>query len=285
MKVWVAGAGGQVGQVLLHVFRERGVDCFGTSHAEVNIADQGAVFSAMKEASHVVNAAGYTQVDPAELQREEAYLANVKGPEVLAKAAKEMGRHLVHISTDYVFDGYLGRSYVEEDEARPLNWYGQTKREGEIRALQNYPESCIVRVSWVFGGGGGRHYASSILRAVQEKKELRFVDDQKGSPTCAWDFAEALLHLLSKSGIHHYCNKGCISKYEFACAVLEKATEKGFPVVCEKIVPIVSSEFFSLAKRPLFTPFNTQKVEKILSIRPWQEGLEDFFSRQAVHAL
>lgn len=279
MKVWVTGSSGQVGQVLLQVLKGKGIDCFGTSHKEVDIADEKAASEAAQKATHIVNAAGFTQVDPAEIEREEAYVANVKGPEVLAKIAKEKGIKLLHISTDYVFDGKLKRAYIEEDATYPLNWYGQTKREGEIRVLQNCPDACIVRVSWVFGGGGSRHYAASILRAVQEKKELRFVDDQKGSPTYAWDFADALIHLLPKSGIYHYCNHGCISKYQFALAVLEMAKKRHFPILCERIVPIQSSEFFSLAIRPLYTPLNTHKIEQFLSIRPWQEGLKDFFER------
>jgi len=285
MRVWVTGAKGQVGQVLLEALSRSGIDCFGSSHRQVDISDERAASAALQNVSHIVNAAGFTQVDLAETNREEAYLANAKGPEILAKAAKRMGARLVHISTDYVFDGMLGRPYREDDEPRPCNWYGVTKREGEIRVLQNHPDACIVRVSWVFGGGGRRHYASSILEAIQNQKEIRFVDDQKGSPTYAGDFADALISLLDESGIYHYCNRGCISKYAFACEVLKMAKEKNYPVLCEKIAAIQSSEFFSLAKRPLYTPLDTKKIESKISIRPWQEGLEDFFARKLSYDL
>lgn len=285
MRVWVPGAKGQVGQVLLEELSKSGIDCFGSSHKEIDIADARAVDAAIQGVSHIINAAGFTQVDPAEIHREEAYLANVKGPELLAKAAKRENIRLIHISTDYVFDGMKDRPYKEDDEPRPVNWYGVTKREGEIRVMQNYPDACIVRVSWVFGGSGRRHYASSILEAIQKQIEIRFVDDQRGSPTYAFDFAKALISLLDESGIYHYCNQGCISKYAFACEVLRLAKEKSYPIICEKISPILSSEFPSLAKRPLYTPLDTSKIEKIAPIRPWQEGLEEFFSRMFVHDL
>lgn len=285
MRVWVTGANGQVGRVLLEELCQKGIDCFGSSHAEIDIADAKAVDAAIQGASHIINAAGFTRVDPAETYREDAYLANVRGPELLAKAAKKANVRLIHISTDYVFDGTLDRPYREDDEPRPVNWYGVTKREGEIRVMQNYPDACIVRVSWVFGGSGRSHYASSILEAIQEQREIRFVDDQKGSPTYAFDFAKALIDLLDESGIYHYCNRGCSSKYAFACEILRLAKEKNYPVICEKIVPIRSSQFSSLAKRPLYTPLDTSKIEKKCSIRSWQEGLDEFFSRIPIHDL
>ncbi len=277
MRVWVTGSRGQVGQVLLHALRRKGIDCFGTSHAEVDIADEGAVRARMQEATHVVNTAAYCEVDPAESQREKAFRANVLGPDVLAKVSKETGSHLLHISTDYVFDGTLGRPYAEEDEAHPLNWYGETKREGELRIAEGNPDACIVRVSWVFGGAGERNYAPRILHALQTEKELRFVDDQKSSPTYAIDFAGALIVLLDRHGMYHYCNEGCVSKYGFASAILERARQKQFLVVCERIVPVSSSAFYSAAKRPLFTPLNTQKIQALLPIRTWQEALDDYF--------
>lgn len=277
MRVWVTGAGGQVGQVLIKKLQEKKIDCFGTSHSEANIADEATVRTFIQEATHIINTAAFCDVDAAESQREKAYLANALGPAVLAKIARQNGVHLLHISTDYVFDGTLSRYYVEEDETHPLNWYGETKREGEKRVLEENSEACIVRASWVFGGAGKKNYAPKILEAIRTRKELRFVDDQKSCPTYALDLADALLLLLDHSGIYHYCNDGCISKYAFATAILERAKERGFPVLCEKIVPVSSSEFFAAAKRPLCTPLNTEKIKTLLSIRPWQEALDDFF--------
>ncbi len=278
MRVWVTGSGGQVGQVLLKALKKKGVDCFGTSHAETDIADEPAVRARMKEATHVVNTAAYCEVDPAETHREKAFRTNVLGPAILAKVSREMGAHLLHISTDYVFDGTLQRPYVEEDKTHPLNWYGETKREGELKIAEANPKACTVRVSWVFGGAGERNYAPRILHELQVKKELRFVDDQMSCPTYAIDLADALIVLLGRSGMYHYCNEGWVSKYGFAMAIWERAKKKHFPLVCERIVPIASSEFPTLAKRPLFTPLNTQKIKALLPIRSWQEALDDYFS-------
>ncbi|MBS0624463.1 MAG: dTDP-4-dehydrorhamnose reductase [Verrucomicrobia bacterium] len=279
MNIWVTGTNGQVGRVLLDLLKKRGIPAFGTTHAEVDIADEKAVRQQMQKATHVINPAAYAQVDPAETEREASFRANVSGPEMLAKAAREFGTRLVHISTDYVFDGKSNRPYREEDETNPLNWYGYTKREGEIRALNAYPETCIVRVSWVFGGHGARHYVAQVLRLVSQNKTLRFVDDQIGRPTYALDFAEALIALRDCQGIYHYSNSGSLSKYAFARAIWEWAQQKSLPTICEQIVPIPSVEFPTPAKRPLFTSFDTSKVEKLISIRPWREALTDCMNR------
>lgn len=277
MRVWVTGAGGQVGQILMKKFQEKGIDCFGSSHAEADIADEEAVRRSIRGVTHIINTAAYCDVDPAETEREKAYHANVAGPSVLAKISREKEVRLVHISTDYVFDGTLNRYYREEDETHPLNWYGETKRQGERRVLEENPEACIVRASWVFGGGGKKNYAAKILEAIQKQKELRFVDDQKSCPTYAPDLADALILLLGHSGLYHYCNDGSISKHAFAVAIWERANARGFPVLCERIVPISSAEFFAVAKRPLFTPLNTEKIRSLAKVRSWQEALDDFF--------
>lgn len=278
MKVWVTGSGGQVGHVLMNVLKSKGIDCFGTKREEADIADEAKVRSLMQGVTHIVNAAAYAQVDPAETQKDLSLRANAEGPETLARVAKESGARLIHISTDYVFDGKLSRPYVEEDETNPLNWYGYTKREGEIRVLKTYPEACVVRVSWVFGGHGNRHFASQVLNLISQRKELKFVNDQIGRPTYALDFAHALAALLNCSGIYHYSNRGSLSKYAFTRAIWEWAKQRGLPMVCETIVPIPSSDFPTPAKRPLYTVFNTAKIESILPIRPWREALGDYMS-------
>ena len=276
MKIWVTGAAGQVGHVLMELLKKRGIECVGTTHSQVDIGDESSVRSFAKGISHIINAAAFAQVDPAELNREVSYLANAIGPEVLAKVALELDARLIHISTDYVFDGKLRRPYREEDETNPLNWYGSTKREGEIRVLKTMPHACIVRASWIFGGAGTRHYVSQVLQLFRQKNELSFVDDQIGKPTYAPDFANALLELLDKSGVYHFSNSGQLSKYAFTRAIWEWAKQRNIPMVCEKIVPILSTEFVSRALRPLYTPLDTTKIESILPIRPWRDALAEY---------
>ena len=275
LKVWVTGSQGQVGHVLLELLQKKGIDAFGTSRAEVDISREAQVRSRMQGVTHIINAAAFARVDPAETEREKAFLANAAGPEMLAAIAKEAGVRLVHISTDYVFDGTLKRPYREEDAANPVNWYGYTKLEGEVRVRRAYPDACIVRVSWVFGGYGTQQYVYAVLKMLREKKELRFVADQIGRPTYAYDFAEALIALKDQSGTYHYANRGAISKYDLTCAIWDWAKRKRLPVLCESIIPISAAEFSLPAPRPLYTPLDTAKVEALLPIRSWEDALSD----------
>lgn len=279
MKVWVTGSQGQLGGVLLGLLRRMGIDAFGTARDEVDISREDQVRPRMKGVTHVINTAAFARVDPAETEREKAFLANAVGPETLATAAREEGARFVHVSTDYVFDGTLGRPYREEDRTNPINWYGHTKLEGEIRVQKAYPEACIVRVSWVFGGGGTQQYVYAVLKMLREKKELRFVSDQIGRPTYAHDLAEALILLRDRSGIYHYANRGEISKYGLTCAIRDRARQMGLPILCESIVPISAAEFAVPAPRPLYTPLDTAKVEAILPIRSWEEALDSVVMR------
>lgn len=275
LKVWVTGSRGQVGHVLLELLDKKGIDALGTAHADVDISQEDQVRSCMQGVTHIINAAAFARVDPAEAEKEKAFLANAVGPEILASVAKEAGARLIHISTDYVFDGTLKRPYLEEDETKPVNWYGYTKLEGEIRVRRVYPEACIVRVSWVFGGYGTQQYVYAVLKMLREKKELRFVADQIGRPTYAYDFAKALIALRDQSGTYHYANRGAISKHDLTCAIWDWAKRKHLPVLCESIVPISAAEFVVPAPRPLYTPLDTAKVEELLPIRSWEEALSE----------
>ncbi len=280
MKIWITGISGQVGRALQDVLERHGIDHFGTTHAEVDIADSEQVRPYIDRATHIINAAALAQVDVAETERDRAFRANALGPENLAKQAQGKAR-LIHISTDYVFDGRLRRPYREEDETNPLNWYGQTKLEGELRILTHMPDACIIRPSWVFGGEG-RNYASLMLDLMRQRTELRIVNDQIGRPTYAFDLAEALIAMRDESGIYHYANHGSLSKYAFARAIWESAKQKGIPMACERILPIHASAYPTPAVRPLYTPFDTSKIEQKLTIRPWREALAEYFEEKRV---
>ncbi len=275
MKVWVTGSQGQVGHIIIECLRKKGIDTFGTNHAEVDISREDQIRSHMKGVTHIINTAAFARVDLAEAEREKVFQANAIGPEMLAIAAKDAGSRLIHVSTDYVFDGTLGHPYREDDEPNPINWYGHTKLEGEYRIQKIYPEACIVRTSWVFGGYGTQQYVGAVLKMLRERKELRFVFDQIGRPTYAYDLAEALIFLMNRSGIYHYSNRGVISKYDFSCAIWHWAKRKNLPILCESIVPVYSAEFASLARRPLCTPLDTAKIESILPIRCWEDALAE----------
>lgn len=273
--LWITGAKGLLGSVL----RERCEGCV-ASGREVDVADQGAVEAFLQKNQGIrwiVNCAAFTNVDAAEERREEAYRANVMGPVVLGEAALKVAARLIHISTDYVFDGKVGHPLREEDETAPCNYYGWTKREGEKRALELF--ACVIRTSWVFGIGG-MNLVSKLLPILQVEKEFRVGFDQWSRFTYAPDLAEAILQMLDAKGLYQFANRGVGSKYDFAVAMREEALKLGFPIVTESIVPVASEVFPSPCKRPTYSAFDTTKIEKLVKIRHWREALKDFLCAQ-----
>lgn len=255
------------------------IDCVGTSRAEVDISDEKNTLFYAKGFSHIINAAGYSSVEQAEKNREAAFQSNVIGPKNLARAAKIAGARLIHLSTDYVFDGKLCRFYREDDETNPLNCYGVTKREGELCILQILPEACILRVSTVFGGKGERHFVSQALHLMRQHSELKFVSDEIGCVTYVSDLVKAIPTMMDKSGIYHFANQGAVSKYAFINWIWEWAKRKDSSILCKKIEPVASAAYRRGIVRPLFTPLDTTKIEAFVKIRPWADALNEYITR------
>ncbi len=226
--------------------------------------------------THIVNCAAFSLVDAAEEQREEAYRANVLGPENLARVAQEIGARLIHISTDYVFPGTGRRPLTENDPVAPCNYYGQTKLEGEQRALAL--SACVIRISALFGDGG-KNFVSKLLQLLLTPREVQLVDDQWNRFTYAPDLSDAILQLLDHKGLYHYANQGVVTKYEFGIAMRDYAIELGYPVKAS-LRPVPGTTFPSPCKRPIYSAFDTAKVEAFVSIRPWQEALREFLCAQ-----
>jgi len=281
MKLWITGSKGLLGSTLLSK-----ISALGTTRTEVDIADLNALRVFTKKHSgitHIVNCAAFSLVDLAETNKEEAYQANAVGPENLARIAKEMGAHLVHISTDYVFPGNLHRPLKEDDLIAPCNYYGQTKWEGEQRVLEVLPSACVLRTSWIFGGGG-KNFVAKILHLMLSQNEIRLTNDQWGRPTYAPDLADAILKLLGRRGIYHFANAGVATKYEFGVGLREEALRLNFPVVTKSIVSVPGSAFPSPCQRPVYSAFDTSKIENELNIqiRPYREALQDYLCQQSV---
>jgi len=282
MKLWVIGSRGLLGSALIAAAK---IPCIGSSHREADISDLNSLRAFAKRdrgITHIVNCAAYSLVDLSETHREEAYLSNAIGPENLSILAKEIGAHLIHISTDYVFPGDLHRPLTEQDPVGPLNYYGKTKLEGEQRVLKAMPSACVVRVSWLFGPGG-KNFVSKMLQLLQEQKEIRLTNDQWGRPTYAPDFAQVLLQMLGRSGLYQFANSGVASKYDFGLAMYRQALELGFPVVAEAIQSVPGSTFPSPCKRPVYSAFDTSKIERELNItaRHWELALREFMEEYA----
>ena len=274
MKIWVTGANGLLGNAL-----RSSVD-FATTREEVDIGEIDSVSAFVKNYSgitHIVNAAAFSLVDLAEKEREQAFRANGIGPENLGLIANEIGAKVVHISTDYVFSGDLKRFLHEEDKTDPCNYYGVTKLEGEKRLQQVHPEACIIRTSWIFGSGG-KNFVAKLFEMLQSAHEIRLAEDQWGRPTYVEDLKKVIFHMLDISGLYHFANAEIASKYTFGVAMREEAEALGFPVQNSRILPVPSASFAAPCRRPVYSPFDTRKIEKLLNrpIRSWRNALREY---------
>jgi dTDP-4-dehydrorhamnose reductase len=279
MKIWVTGAEGMLGSILVQHCLSKGIDVVGTSRREADVVQLDAMMAKAQEIkpSHIVNCAAYTNVDEAEKEAEVALAVNAGGAANAARAARGCGARLVHISTDYVFDGNGTCPYTEEDPCAPVNQYGLSKWEGERKVLSIFPEACIVRTSWVFGSKG-KNFISSLMHWFQQKEGLEVVFDQRGKPTYCHDLAAAVLTLIDANGIIHFANDGERSRYQIALDLLQACKEKGMKLKCQQIVPVPSSKFPTPAARPAYSALDTNKYFHLTNNKPrlWGEILQDY---------
>lgn len=224
MKVLVTGARGQLGHDLVSVCEAAGDDVVACSSSDLDLADRDSVLSAITSVAPdvVVSAGAWTAVDACESDPDKAWRVNALGPRHVVDAAARVGAHVVHLSTDYVFDGTKLDPYVEWDRTNPRSAYGRSKLGGEVEALA-YPGAAVVRTAWVCGEHGN-NMVKTVLR-LAERPELAFVDDQRGSPTFTADLAVAVRRLAveRRPGVFHVTNQGQVSWYEFVQAILESA--------------------------------------------------------------
>jgi dTDP-4-dehydrorhamnose reductase len=265
---------------------------------EFNLTDRDAVLRTMKAVRPdiILNCAAYTNVDGCETNEALASQVNGRGPGYLAEAARESGAVLVHVSTDYVFDGGKNSPYTEEEVPNPQSAYGRSKLQGEEAILRSGLERFfIVRTSWLYGPGG-KNFVETIVRLGKEREELRIVADQVGSPTYTEDLAKGLFQLLNlveeggnssriphpaspPFGIYHFANEGFCSWHEFACAILAEAKAAGEPIVTKHVLPIRTEEYPLPALRPAYSVFSKQKYEEAVGERvpDWQDALAAYF--------
>ena len=282
MKIVLTGANGQVGREIVLRAAHRSVLAF--SRNALDITDADAVEHELADcgADLVINAAAYTAVDRAEQEAEQAYAVNRDGVSHLAVTCARLHIPLLHISTDYVFDGSKSEAYLEDDPIAPLGVYGASKWEGE-KAVRNILERHIVlRVSWVFGTYG-HNFVKTILRLARERDELRVVDDQHGCPTYAGAIASVLLNMADRIsndgevpwGTYHFCGSPATTWHGFAQAIVEQARIRE-KLKTRLIVPIVTADYPTPAARPANSVLDCTKLRKCFGIEstPWQQGLE-----------
>lgn len=283
MKVIVTGAKGQLGSDLVPLLEKAGFDVAAFGSSDLDISDASAVNDAVKRErpAVVVNSAAYTKVDLAEKETNRAYAVNRDGTANLAKAAKSVGAAVVHVSTDFVFDGMSPVPNDEDAAPNPLSVYGASKLAGERALSEIMDEHVIVRTSWLYGVTG-HNFVKTILKLASEREHLRVVYDQAGTPTWSGDLAATLVEICNRIkagqrpwGIYHYSNEGVASWYDFAIAICEEAAARGMSLKCAKIEPILTSEYPVPAKRPAYSVMNKAKIKKTfdVNIPHWRKSL------------
>jgi dTDP-4-dehydrorhamnose reductase len=281
MQIVLLGAEGQVGKELQHTLSLVG-NLTAVGRLDLDLADAHQIQSYLTAArpAVIVNAAAYTAVDRAEQEPDAADQVNAIAPALLAQTAQALGATLVHVSTDYVFDGKRSSPYLESDPTRPLSVYGQSKLRGEENIRQLCDRHLIIRTAWVYGAYGKGNFVKTMLRLGAERTELRVVADQVGTPTWARDLAQAIAELIPKLdagrfGTYHYTNSGVASWYDLAIAIFTEARRLGFPLQVERVLPITTADYPLPAQRPAYSVLNTQKITARLGSPPphWQQSL------------
>ncbi|BAI91049.1 dTDP-4-dehydrorhamnose reductase [Arthrospira platensis NCB002] len=281
MRILLTGKNGQLGSELQPLLTPLG-EVFAVGRDTLDLAKPDAISSLMAEIKPhiVVNAAAYTAVDKAETETDLATAINGIAPGILAAESQRINAKLIHVSTDYVFDGTQSHPYVETDPTNPLGQYGASKLAGEQAILATDANYAIIRTAWVYGAGGTGNFVKTMLRLSREREELRVVMDQVGTPTWTGDLATAIVQLIPQlnsetSGIYHYTNSGVTSWYDFAIAIFEEAKLLGVPLKIQQVIPITTAEYPTPARRPAYSVLNGKKLATLLGNHPpqWRSGL------------
>lgn len=277
-KILVSGSNGQLGHELRRLLEERmpGSTVY-VDREDIDLCDGRAVETLLRtgEFTHIVNCAAYTAVDRAEEEKLHCRQANVDIPSNFGRLAEELDIKIIHISTDYVFDGRSWRPYVETDKPEPLSVYGSTKRKGETALMGLAPSSMIIRTAWLYSPYGNNFY-KTVLRLAGEGRPLRFVADQIGTPTYAGDLARTIVDIIENRhwtpGIFHYTNEGVASWYDFVIAILE---ESGNTEAASRVEAIGTADYPTAATRPSYSVLDKSKIKATYGVKipHWRDAL------------
>ncbi len=285
MKVLITGCNGQVGHCLTERLKSI-ADVLALDAKGLDITNSEAVFNTVTKfrPDYIINAAAHTAVDRAEHEVELSYAINCDGPRYLAEAAKECGAVMLHISTDYVFDGIGDMPYQESDATGPQGIYGQSKLAGEQAVAANCPQHLILRTAWVFGEHGN-NFVKTMLRLAQSRDELSIVGDQFGGPTYAGDIADALIAMMqhleqgkqANWGVYHFSGMPYASWFDFANAIFREAVQHDVFTKQPKLSAIPSSAYPTPAKRPANSRLDCSKIKNQFGIEPsdWNTALNN----------
>ncbi|MDE1347472.1 dTDP-4-dehydrorhamnose reductase [Vibrio aestuarianus] len=287
MRVLITGSHGQVGYCLTQQLAKlENTEVLALDKEHLDITNQDAVNTTVKEfqPTIIINAAAHTAVDKAEEQVELSYAINRDGPKFLAQAAQEIGAVILHISTDYVFEGNKQGEYEETDHTNPQGVYGKSKLAGELAVAKACEKHIILRTAWVFGENGN-NFVKTMLRLGATRDALSIVGDQFGGPTYAGDIADALIHIAKcitkgdevEYGIYHYSGLPHVSWYEFAEAIFTEAHEQGITTKKTSLTSISTAQYPTPAKRPSNSRLSTKKIKHAFSIiaSDWKAALNN----------
>ena len=282
LKILVLGAGGRLGAALVREYASQH-EVTGFRHAQLDLAALEVLRPTLEPLPFdvLINAAALTNVDYCEDHRAEAMRLNAEAPRVLAEICRAKNRRFIHISTDYVFDGKKREPYTEEDQARAISVYGESKREGELRVLEANGRALVIRVSWVFGPDRPS-FVDGILNKARTQGEVRAVADKFSTPTYTHDIAAMLRPLFDSSaadGILHLANRGSCSWQEYAQWALDCCHKFGVPMMAKTVGAQSLGEMKNfVARRPVYTVLGTEKYERLIGVAPrdWHSAVADY---------
>jgi dTDP-4-dehydrorhamnose reductase len=287
--IWLVGDKGMLGSDVARALQNSGFEFAGTDR-ELSILDPEALaaFASARKIDWIVNCAAYTAVDKAEDDIETCMRLNAEGPENLARLARSIGARMLHLSTDYVFDGKGARPYREDDPAAPVSVYGRSKAEGEARVRSVCAEHVILRTAWLYGLNGP-NFVHTMLRLMRSRDRIGVVADQRGSPTWSSDLAAAILRIVTASspsyGTYHFTDGGETTWYEFALAIRDLGFEAGVLERVCAVDPLTTAQYPTKARRPAYSVLSKDAIVRDygVDIPDWRISLRRFIFENADH--
>jgi dTDP-4-dehydrorhamnose reductase len=269
----ILGGRGMLGTDLARACRDRGFNIEVFDLPDFDITKTSQLAAAVSKAEIIINCAAYTNVDKAESQTELAHKINAEAVGDLGRLAKKKNKWVLHISTDFVFDGKADQPYLETDAPNPINAYGKSKLAGEELLVQSGCRNCIIRIEWTYGAAGN-NFVSKLISQSKQQNTIKVVDDQIGSPTATTEVARTICELLDKrpQGVFHFAADGYVSRFDMAKFIFDNLN------INVDLQPCKSSDFVSPAQRPLNSCFDCGKIRSLLGedIEPWQRPLKKF---------
>ena len=285
--IWIIGCNGMLGREVSGLFEKENIPFIGTD-MDCDITDISALseFAKGKDISWIINCSAYTNVDKSEEEEPKAYSINAAGAANIAQTASAVGAKLIHISTDYVFNGQGNSPYKESDAKQPLGAYGRTKSAGEDLVAAKTDKYFIIRTAWLYGKNGN-NFVHTMLRLFTEKDSLNVVADQKGTPTWAGTLALLIKKIIEtdsvKYGIYHCTDEGETTWYDFACAIQKYAFDSGLISKKIPINPVPSSEYPAKTERPKYSVLSKEKIKSEFSFIPdnWDTILKNYITERS----